>query len=76
MDRVDKWLEEAGRTRASFGIEGRLNAGTGTPDDWRKTVEMWQRFGASHLSVGTGGVGGVDAHVARLKEALALIKSA
>ncbi|MBI3973287.1 MAG: LLM class F420-dependent oxidoreductase, partial [Chloroflexi bacterium] len=48
--------------------EGRLNAGTGTPDDWRETVDMWHRLGASHLSVGTGGLGGPDAHVQRLRE--------
>src|SRR6516164_2023136 len=34
MDRVWGWLEEAGRSRESFGIEGRLEAGTGTPDAW------------------------------------------
>jgi len=73
MDRVSKWLEEAGRERSSFGVEGRLNAGTGTPQEWQRTVEMWRRFGASHLSVGTGGVGGVDAHIARLKQAKQLI---
>jgi alkanesulfonate monooxygenase SsuD/methylene tetrahydromethanopterin reductase-like flavin-dependent oxidoreductase (luciferase family) len=73
IEKVEGWLREAGRERASFGIEGRLNAGTGTPDDWGKTVGMWKRFGASHLSVGTGGVGGVKEHVARLREAKALI---
>lgn len=73
MDRVNEWLEAAGRQRSSFGIEGRLNAGTGTPDEWRKTVDMWRRFGASHLSVGTAGLGSPDAHVARLKEAKQLI---
>src|SRR5438105_4374829 len=52
---VDGWLREAGRDRASFGIEARLNATDGTPDDWRKTVEEWRGRGASHLSVGTSG---------------------
>ena len=75
MDKVARWLEEAGRTRDSFGIEGRLNAGQGTPEEWRKTVELWRRFGASHLSVGTGGVDAPDAHIARLKEALTVIRA-
>ncbi|HET7767396.1 MAG TPA: LLM class F420-dependent oxidoreductase, partial [Chloroflexota bacterium] len=75
MDKVARWLDEAGRSRDSFGIEGRLNAGAGTPEEWRKTVRLWRRFNASHLSVGTGGVGGTDAHIARLKEALAVIRS-
>ena len=76
MEKVAAWLEQAGRTRESFGIEGRRNAGTGGAEEWGKTVEMWRRFGASHLSVGTGGVGGVDAHIARLKDAKVVAQSA
>ncbi|MBV9577377.1 MAG: LLM class F420-dependent oxidoreductase [Chloroflexi bacterium] len=68
MDRVWGWLDEAGRTRDSFGIEGRLEAGAGTPDDWRQTVELWRGFGASHLSVGVGGLHGADAQIQRLRE--------
>ena len=68
MAKVHGWLREAGRDPATFGIEGRLDASGGTPDDWRRTVELWRGFGATHLSVGTGGLGGVDAHVARLRE--------
>jgi len=71
MEKVDGWLQEAGRDRASFGVEGRLDAGSGSQDDWRKTVEMWKGFGASHLSVGTGGAGlkSVDEHIERLRQA-------
>jgi probable F420-dependent oxidoreductase len=68
MDRVRAWLGEAGRSPASFGIEGRLDASTGTPDEWRQTIEMWRGFGASHLSVGTNGVGGPQAHIDRLRK--------
>ena len=69
MDRVQSWLEEAGRDPKSFGIEGRLDALQGTPDDWRKVVEMWRGFGASHLSVGTTGVGsGLQPHIERLRQ--------
>jgi probable F420-dependent oxidoreductase len=68
MDRVWGWLEEAGRSRESFGIEGRLEAGTGTPDEWRQTVELWRGFGASHLSVGVGGLQGADAQIQRLRD--------
>jgi probable F420-dependent oxidoreductase len=67
IEKVHGWLREAGRDPASFGIEGRLDAGSGTPDDWGQTVAMWRGFGASHLSVGTGGAGGVDAHIERLR---------
>ena len=68
MAKVHGWLREAGRDPATFGVEGRLDAGGGTPDDWRRTVELWRGFGATHLSVSTGGLGGVDAHVERLRE--------
>ena len=73
MDQVRAWLEEAGRDPATFGIEGRLDAATGTPDDWQETIDLWRGFGATHLSVGTGGLGGVDAHVRRLREVKALL---
>lgn len=66
MDKIHGWLRDAGRDPATFGIEGRLNAATGTPDEWSRTIEMWRGFGASHLSVSTQGLGGVDAHVRRL----------
>jgi probable F420-dependent oxidoreductase len=69
MDKVRAWLQEAGRDPATFGIEGRLDAAQGTPDDWRRIVDMWRGFGASHLSVGTGGVGrGPQAHIDRLRQ--------
>jgi hypothetical protein len=71
---VHGWLRQAGRDPAGFGIEGRLDAGEGTPDDWRGVVEMWRRLGASHLSVGTAGSGGPDGHLARLREVQALLQ--
>jgi probable F420-dependent oxidoreductase len=72
VEKVDGWLREAGRDRGSFGIEGRLDAGAGGPDEWRGTVEMWRRFGASHLSVGAGG-GSVDAQIEQLRQARAVL---
>jgi len=69
MDKVRTWLQEAGRDPSTFGIEGRLDTAQGTPDDWRKVVEMWRGFGASHLSVGTTGAGrGPQPHIERLRQ--------
>ena len=68
LEKVWGWLEDAGRSRESFGIEGRLEAGSGSPDDWRKTVELWRGFSASHLSVGVSGIHGVNAQIQRLRE--------
>jgi probable F420-dependent oxidoreductase len=70
MEKVEGWLREAGRSREAFGVEGRLDVGTGGPDEWRKTVEMWRRFGASHLSVGSGSGVSTDEHLKRLRAAL------
>jgi len=39
MDKIRGWLKDAGRDPATFGIEARLNANAGTPDEWRKVVE-------------------------------------
>jgi probable F420-dependent oxidoreductase len=69
MDKLRGWLNEAGRDPSTFGIEGRLDVSHGTPDDWRKSVEMWRGFGASHLSIGTYGLGsGPQPHIERLRE--------
>ncbi|HEV7663606.1 MAG TPA: TIGR03619 family F420-dependent LLM class oxidoreductase [Chloroflexota bacterium] len=68
MDKIWGWLDEFGRPRAAFGIEGRLDAGQGTPDEWRKTYEMWRGYGASHLSVSTSGLATPAAHLDRLRE--------
>ena len=71
FEKIHGWLRAAGRDSAGFGIECRIDTGTGTPDDWRKRAEEWQRFGATHLSVNTmnAGLHGPDAHVARLQQA-------
>ena len=68
MDKVWGWLEEFGRSRSDFGVEGRLDAGSGTPDEWRATYEMWRGFGASHLSISTAGLRTPAAHLDRLRE--------
>jgi probable F420-dependent oxidoreductase len=73
MDKINGWLREAGRDPSKFGIEGRVNAAVGTPDEWRNMIDMWRGFGASHLSVGTQGLGGVAAQVQRLREVRALV---
>jgi probable F420-dependent oxidoreductase len=75
MEKVEGWLHEAGRSRAAFGVEGRLDAGSGRPEEWRTTVELWRRFGASHLSVGSGSGVSTDMHLSRLKEALVVARA-
>jgi probable F420-dependent oxidoreductase len=77
MEKVRSWLREAGRDPASFGIETRINAQAGTPDEWRKELEQWRELGVSHVTVGTGGggLGGPDGHVRRLRQVRELLGS-
>jgi probable F420-dependent oxidoreductase len=70
LEQMKRWRSAAGKSWEGFGIEARLNAGTGTPDDWVKTVEEWRGLGATHISVNTmgGDLGGPEGHVRRLRE--------
>jgi probable F420-dependent oxidoreductase len=72
LDKIRGWLSAAGRDPAGFGIDARVQAGSGTPDDWRQQAEQWRGLGATHLSINTmnGGLRGPDAHVERLRQAL------
>jgi probable F420-dependent oxidoreductase len=70
MERFRVWAEEAGRDPASIGVEQRIDASSGTPDDWRAAVEKWRELGATHISVVTMRAGlNVDGHVERIGEA-------
>jgi probable F420-dependent oxidoreductase len=71
FSRMREWRREAGRDPDDLGIEARIDATTGTPEDWRRSGEEWQALGATHLSVNTmrGGLEGADAHIRRVTEA-------
>ncbi|MDI6773176.1 MAG: LLM class F420-dependent oxidoreductase [bacterium] len=57
VERLRVHLGEAGRDRASFGIEARIIVGKDGPDEWRRLAEEWREIGATHLSVSTMGAG-------------------
>ena len=77
LEKIRRWLSDFGRDPARFGIDARVQAGTGTPDEWRGQAERWRALGATHLSVNTmnGGLRGPDAHIERLRQALEAVKS-
>ena len=54
---LDRFLEEAGRTRGEFGLEPRIAYGTGDPKAWETAIRDWQVEGATHLSFNTMGSG-------------------
>ncbi|HLF73511.1 MAG TPA: LLM class F420-dependent oxidoreductase [Anaerolineales bacterium] len=57
LDLIDRFLEEAGRSRREFGLEPRLAYGAGDPQAWEMTIREWQAEGATHLSFNTMGSG-------------------
>jgi probable F420-dependent oxidoreductase len=76
IDKLREWVRAGGRDPAAFGIDARINAGTGTPDEWRRAVEEWRSLGATHVSINTmgGGLLGPDAHVERLREVAQVLR--
>jgi len=72
FDKIRQWRAAAGHDPAGLGIDARVNAASGTPDDWRKQADNWRALGATHLTVNTmnAGLRGPDEHVARLRDAL------
>ena len=75
FEKMRGWREAAGKDWASYGIEARINAGTGTPDEWRATYDEWKALGATHITINTmnGGLQGPAAHIARIREVQAAL---
>lgn len=62
-------MREFGRDPGALGIEARVNAASGDPNEWMTRLAAWADLGASHLSVNTmgGGFTGLDQHLAALE---------
>jgi probable F420-dependent oxidoreductase len=75
LERMREWRGAAGRDPDDLGIEARINASTGTADDWRHQAEEWRSLGATHISIDTmrGGLAGAEAHIERLAAARAAL---
>jgi probable F420-dependent oxidoreductase len=57
LETLDRYLAEAGRSRADLGLEARLHWASGNLDALGRTVEEWRAAGATHVSLNTMGVG-------------------
>ena len=70
MDKLNLYLEEAGRDRASFGIDSRLNLSQIGPEGWTSFIRTWEELGATHLTVNTMGCGyeTTSDHIKALKQ--------
>ena len=53
LAQLERFLEEAGRTRSQVGLEARISYGSGDPQVWQTAVREWQAEGATHLSFNT-----------------------
>jgi probable F420-dependent oxidoreductase len=54
---LERFLEEAGRSRPEFGLEPRISYEAGDPNTWEASLRAWQAEGATHLSFNTMGSG-------------------
>ena len=78
IERLRRYIREAGRDPGTVGIEARMNAREGDLDEWVRQTEGWRDLGATHISINTMGAGfkSPDEHIEairRYKEAIAAI---
>jgi alkanesulfonate monooxygenase SsuD/methylene tetrahydromethanopterin reductase-like flavin-dependent oxidoreductase (luciferase family) len=57
VERLRRYIREAGRDPDSVGIEARMNAREGDLDEWVRQTEGWRDLGATHISINTMGAG-------------------
>ena len=57
LERLRNYVREAGRDPSAVGIEARVNASSGTLDEWLRQTEGWRSLGATHISINTMGAG-------------------
>jgi probable F420-dependent oxidoreductase len=57
LEKLRRYLEEAGRSQDGFGLEPRMYYKEGDPDTWAVELESWRELGATHLSINTMGCG-------------------
>jgi len=53
LAQLERFLEQAGRTRSQVGLEARISYDSGDPKTWGTAVREWQAAGATHLSFNT-----------------------
>jgi alkanesulfonate monooxygenase SsuD/methylene tetrahydromethanopterin reductase-like flavin-dependent oxidoreductase (luciferase family) len=69
LERLRGYIREAGRDLSSVGIEARVNASDGNPDEWFRQTEAWQALGATHIAINTmkAGFTSPDQHIEAIR---------
>lgn len=79
VERLRRYIREVGRDPATVGLEGRVSASGGGPDEWASQMQAWQKLGATHLSFdskrGTTHLSPVESHVEALEHFSQLVKT-
>jgi probable F420-dependent oxidoreductase len=57
LDRLRGYTADAGRDPALLGVEPRVEARYGPPEQWPALVEGWRGLGATHMGISTRGLG-------------------
>jgi probable F420-dependent oxidoreductase len=57
FQRVRDDTRAAGRDPDKLGMYMRINAASGSPDDWAKSALDWEELGITHISINTMGAG-------------------
>ena len=57
LERLNKYARDAGRDPVDIGLEGRVDALSGSPEDWAEQASEWEKFGMTHLGFNTMGAG-------------------
>ena len=57
LEKLDRYLASAGRSRDQLGLQVRLPYGEGRPEAWQDLIRGWEAIGATHLAFNPMGVG-------------------
>jgi probable F420-dependent oxidoreductase len=69
LEKLDRLLAEAGRSRADIGLEARVLYGDGDSAIWDRQMAQWRELGVTHLALNTMGSGlaTADEHLAAIE---------
>ena len=69
LEKLERYLQEAGRSYDEFGLEARLHYREGDPDRLGRLMEDWRQAGATHIGLNTmrSRLNGADEHLEAMR---------